>query len=239
MDNTIKVFVENANGELVIRTGEAIKVLDPKPPIKTDISGVLRTPLDYLEKRVLLIDQHEARVHWSTEEKLIMLITSESDEYTKGKILGKLNLHEEAILWKINKGFEFDNFQLSDLIKMNRSAFASNEEAMKLVSLLKNFQTKISGEIEAKNDGKGNIKALRSQLVQSNLPDSFDITIGIFKGYPKQKINVEVIVNAETFDCRLESPQFKEYMDKITETAIADVLTGIKAIAPNIAIIEY
>ena len=64
--------------EVVVREGDAPKALDPKEPEKISISGVLNSPLKWLEKRVaamngevLKINQHRSNIIVNREKMTI------------------------------------------------------------------------------------------------------------------------------------------------------------------------
>ena len=53
-----------STAEVIIREGEAPKVLSPKPPVKIDLSGVIGSPVEYLTQRSKESDQfNEKRAH--------------------------------------------------------------------------------------------------------------------------------------------------------------------------------
>ena len=85
--------------EVVYRIGNAPKALDELPikqPESISVSGVIRTPLDWLEKRIDTIDQKRANIKVNREKMSITLTVNEDDYYTKkhlcryGGIIGSL-----------------------------------------------------------------------------------------------------------------------------------------------------
>lgn len=102
---------------------------------------------------------------------------------------------------------------------------------------------------EIRADYKGKIKPLeergsmaevyRSQ-VESNLPKSFTINIAIFKGTAKTPIEVEFDHYLSNGDVLLQlvSPGANELAEDYRDKCIDEVLDGIRAIAPDIAILE-
>ena len=74
--------------EVVYRIGNAPKALDELPikqPESISVSGVIRTPLDWLEKRIDTIDQKRANVKVNREKMSITLTVNEDDYYTKNR----------------------------------------------------------------------------------------------------------------------------------------------------------
>ena len=55
MDENKKVVVNLPEGttqaEITVREGAASRVLDPKAPVKIDLSGVISAPVEFLEKK--------------------------------------------------------------------------------------------------------------------------------------------------------------------------------------------
>ena len=79
----------------------------------------------------------------------------------------------------------------------------------------------------------------RSQ-VESNLPKSFTINIAIFKGTAKTPIEVKFDHYLSNGDVLLQlvSPGANELAGDYRDKCIDEVLDGIRAIAPDIAILE-
>ena len=81
-----------STAEVTIREGSAHQVLDPKPPVKINLQGVIGTPVEFLTQRSKESDQfNEKRAHVivDVENVEITLVFNENDEYTCGKVSGK------------------------------------------------------------------------------------------------------------------------------------------------------
>ncbi|MDR1222001.1 MAG: hypothetical protein LBL07_03860, partial [Tannerella sp.] len=86
-------FPEGTNfAEMVLREGPAIGLLDPRPPVKTKLSGIISVPAEYLKKRVKAGQFTQERSHLivNREEIHLSLIINEDDEYLRGQIDGTL-----------------------------------------------------------------------------------------------------------------------------------------------------
>lgn len=234
------IEVANANNgkvEVIFRQGNAIKQLDPKDPLKVSISGVLDSPLKWLQKRITLIDQKASNIVVDREAFKMTLTVSETDHY-QTVIVGQLTVDPVFKKFGINENVERDNFKLADFFKMHRSYFEDSSVANSLVYDLKNFVAKIDAAVESSNNNKGSKSSLRRQTVESNLPDKFRLNLPVIKGYPKKAFEVEVYVDADTFGCTLISPDAAEIFQNITDVAFEDVLNEIRSIAPDLVIIE-
>lgn len=234
MNAQIDVHVMGESQEFIIREGKA---LEPKEPRAISIIGVLASPLVWLTQRLGQIDQKTAHVLVSRADMKITLKVDETSHYA-GTIQGSLELHPMFKKFGINTDKALSNFDMAKLFKMNRSVFESTSVAMNLVSLLQNFQAKVAKEIEKADDNRGNKRDLKAQIVESNLPDTFNLIVPIFKGTDKQTIPVEVYVNADDFNCTLISPVANDLIEEMRDSEIDKVLESISQIAPGIAIIE-
>ena len=245
MDNE-KMIVNLAPGmekaELVIREGEAVKQLEPKAPVKTDLHGVIGVVQEYLAKRVATrqFTQERSHIIVNRENITIELVFNENDEYERGTVKGKLELHPKFKEFGINTNKVWSPEELGMFFKMNRSFFADKTENMKLVSALMNYEGTVNQQVKQGCDAKGNRTDNFSQVVQSNLPDSFRLRIPIFKGRPAEDLEVETFASVNGRDIRfvLLSPGAEETLEYIRDATIDEELDTIKEIAPNIAIIE-
>lgn len=229
-----KAIVEHHSQLLIIREDDPLKVYEE---VSTKISGVLNSPLMWLQKRVSKHDPLSSHIIVDRDKMSIQLITEERDHFSNS-ITGKLEYHPAFLKFGINSGQYITTHEMADKIKMNRSFFESKSDAMSLVSILKNFKAKIDSEIERKNDNRGNVKALVQQTVSSNLPESFKMIMPIFKGEKPMNIEVEVYIEADEFKCTLISPEANEEMERLRDSAINLVLNEIKLVSPEIVIVE-
>jgi hypothetical protein len=80
-------FAEGTNkAELIIREGAAVKQLEPKAPVKTDITGVIGVVQEYLKKRINTgqFKQERSYIIVNRDKITIKLVINEDDEYTRG-----------------------------------------------------------------------------------------------------------------------------------------------------------
>jgi hypothetical protein len=136
--------------EVVIREGTAVKLLEPKPPVKTQLSGVVGVPVEYLAKRVTTGQFTQERAHLIVNRKEIKLslIINEDDEYTRGQVDGTLEFHPKFVEFGINTGMVWTPTELGLFIKMNRAFFSDKSVNMKLVTDLMNFTATVNSSIE-------------------------------------------------------------------------------------------
>lgn len=235
MDNKIEVKVENGVKTLEIRTGQSLPLHEP---VKVEINGVIDSPLKWLEKRVTEIDQKKCHIIVNRDDMTIQLIIDESNHY-RTEVSGKLEYHPDFLALGINQRDYITPLQMSELIKMNRSLFENRQTAMELVSLLRQFRGRIDKEVEAEfNPNKGDKRLLIAQKVDSNLPPSFSVCVPLFKGQKKQTFDVETYFNPDDLTCTLVSPDASDHEKDVRDSIIDDVVSSIRCIAENIAIVE-
>lgn len=229
--------------ELIIREGQAPQPINPKPPVKTDITGTLGTVAEYLSKRVNSgqFDEKECHIIVDREALSIKLIVNEFDEYKRGTVVGKLEAYGKFKEFGINTDKAWSPKELARVIKMNRSFFESKEEAMKLTTVLNNFTATVNQKVEKMATEKGDTTDNFSQVVNSNLPESFFITMPIFKGSKKETFEVETVVakiDGREVSFTLISPGANDTLEKIRDKAIDDELVKITSISKDIVIVE-
>ncbi|MEO3601301.1 hypothetical protein ABG853_00110, partial [Phocaeicola vulgatus] len=147
--------------EVVYRIGNAPKALDELPikqPESISVSGVIRTPLDWLEKRIDTIDQKRANIKVNREKMSITLTVNEDDYYTKNTFVGTVELSEVFSKFGINDGeCGWIPAKLGQFLRLNRGVFMQKEDCMKLVSVLKNFTANAKTEIQKQRDPSGSM----------------------------------------------------------------------------------
>lgn len=245
MEEDKKIVVNLPEGvtELTMREGAAMKLLDPKPPVKIDLAGVIGVPVEFLSKRVSEADQiNPKRCHVlvDREKVSITLITAENDEYETGKVVGKLSQHPKFAEFGINSGKGWEPNELGQFFKMNRAFFPDKAANMKLVTDLKNFEANVATKIERQKSEKGDFKDNYSGVVMSNLPEAFTVQLPIFKGMPAETIEVEFYasVNGREVTLQLISPGACQLLEDLRNRVIDEQIERIRGLSPEIAIIE-
>lgn len=231
-----------SKAEITLREGPAVKELELKAPVKTDISGVLGAPLEYLTKRVSTgqFTQERSHIIVNRENITIQLVINEDNEYLRGKVIGKLEFHPKFEEFGINAGTVWTPTDLGMFFKMNRAFFPDKNVNMKLVTDLMNFTATVNNTIERSVKENGGRTDNFAQVVNSNLPGSFVLNIPIFKGLPAETLEIETFakVSGREVAFVLLSPSANQTLEEIRDKAIDEQLNKIKDIAPDIAIIE-
>lgn len=225
--------------ELVIREGAAPRALDPKEPVKIDISGVIESPLRWLEKRVELINQKAANILVNRDNMRIRLLIDEANYY-QSSIVGTLEASKEMKEFGINTEKKWEPIKLSQFIKMHRAFFTDKSQNMTLVHTLKSLKAKVNQDIERSKEENGSKTDNYSQVVDSNLPKSFKLSIPLFKGFACEEIEVEIYADVDGRDVSLSlvSAGANEAIEEYKNKVIDEQLDSIRDIAPDIVIIE-
>jgi len=247
MEENKKVVVnlsEGATGaEIILREGPAIKLLDPKAPVKINLNGVIGSPVEFLTKRLSEEDQiNPKRCHVIVDRTniKITLVTNENDEYNRGQVVGILEEHPKFKEFGINAKKNWEPNELGQFFKMNRAFFPDKTANMKLVTELKNFEATVNSKVEKQKSEKGDFKDNYSGVVMSNLPEAFSLQIPIFKGVVPDNIDVEFYASVDGRDVFLQlfSPGACQLLEDLRNKVIDEQIAQIKELSPEIAIIE-
>lgn len=220
--------------DMVIRFGDALPLKEPK---YVSIHGTIDAPARWVEKRKDDIVSADAHILVDRDHMTITLNTDENNFYSD-QIVGTLTLSTEMQEFGINTGEYMSCFDMADRIKQLRTYFETQQEAMKLVTELRNFKAKIDKELEMNDDKRGNQMIFKAQTVESNLPKSFKVNMPIFKGTGKRTFEVEVEINPNDLSCTLVSPDAHDIVVQERDSQMDGVLVRIAEAAQNIVIIE-
>lgn len=222
------------NGEqkiLEIREGQAL----PLHELRTlEIKGSIIAPGDFVQTRKSQFPIDATHVLVNRDEGWIMAISQDREDVGKILIKGEIKLHPDFVRIGINDqstGVRTTT-ELAAFIKMNRSFFGSKSTAMNLVSLLRNFKATVTKQLEDKIDDRANYSVLRQQVVESNIPEAFEITVPLFVGEKPEKFLVELVIDPEDLTCALISPEVvdiirekkEKYLNKEIERFVGYVI---------------
>lgn len=236
MSNDLKINVNVEDGnEATIRIGEA-------EPIHTgcDIkigSVTIFAIHEFLSKKDVKEEMILDSILQYSYDKLKMTLIYGATQRHQYTISSQIILNPDLEAFEINKGKKYSPVQLADFIKMNRHLFESKSIAMELVSALKNIKANVNRAIEMNKDDRGNKRALIDQVVESNIPESFNIELPIFKGQPKVVVPVEVVLD-EDLECMLISPDLKQIISEESERLIGGEIAKIAALHPDLRIYQ-
>lgn len=240
---TVKVPEGSKSFEIVHRQGQAEQILNPKPPVKINLTGVIGVPFEFLKKRYKEPDQiNEKRCHviFSRSQLLICLVINENDEYNRGEITGRLETHPVFDKFAINTPKGWEPEELGMFLKMHKVYFPDKAENMDLVTKLLSFEADVDSKLKQEKQQSGGTTDNYSKVVKSNVPGKFKIKIPLFKGRPAEEFEVEIWaeVNGRTVTLKLFSPEAVSALEEIRDEIIDEQINAIRDLTPDIAIIE-
>lgn len=241
----IKLNIENVGKELTIREGQATPAKQPRKSIKViGTLGIVKERLSKLPKEAKELQNEFGDTKLANSYILVdrdqgsLTLVEDAGMDDRNDFIGSLTIDAKFEKFGINSGKSYTTHELADFIKMNRTFFETKEMAMKLISELRNFKAKVDRQIENAKDDRGNKRFLMAQAVESNVPETFKLDIPIFKGYEKQKIEVEIVIDSGDLSCKLISPEASDFMEEIKDRLIDDELTPIREQFPDLKIFE-
>lgn len=233
----INLFLSKEDGvnipEIVIRNGEALPL---KEPNIINFKGAIESPFKWLQGKLKDYDASGVHVKVNRELKQIVLVLDEKSAYST-TITGELVLTKIFNDFGINTGKFFTTKQLASFFKMNRSYFTSKTAANELVNQLASFVGKIEGAIEKVTDS-GKKRELSEKVVKSNLPETFELFLPIFKGRNRQTFEVEFYLDVDNYSLQLNSPHAADLIAETVDQAIDEVIHLISEKFPEIVILE-
>jgi hypothetical protein len=229
--------------EVILREVSEANELKVQAPLRVNIDGIITSVYEFLSKRITELDQiNQKRCHIivNREKIMIELVANENDFYLKQVISGTLQYNSKFLEFGINTGKVWSPTELGLFFKMNRAFFTTKEENMKLVTDLMNFKGTVNNQIERSAKESGDRTDNFTQIVNSNLPKSFNLVIPIFKGHKPENIEIETFAQIDGRDVHftLISPGAQATMEQVRDIVIDEQLSLIREIAPDIAIIE-
>jgi len=217
---------------LVIREGDAEKIM-----YKTaiDISGVLSSPSEFYKKRVEkgLHDKNKCHIIFNKNKGTIMLVVDEQYKSENFVIRGSLVENPDLEAFGINSSCTIRSVkEAMNFLKMNRLFFTDKDLNHKIVASLQNFKAKVEKEIENSNDLRGNEKVSKMQKLETDLAESFELSIPIYKGQPNSVFAVDILchVNDNGVNIYFESRGLKELNDSTRSSMIDKELESFKEI---------
>lgn len=241
----IKLNVNEVGKELIIRHGKAVPAKQPRESVKVyGTLGVIKERLSKLPNEVTEETEHFkdskfSNSYISVDRELGKIeLIEDAGMKDANKFVGQLTVDPRFEKFGINSRKEYTTHELADFIKMNRSFFETKSTAMKLITKLRKFKAKVDKDIENEDNRRGDRRILIAQVVDSNIPESFKLDIPIFKGQPRQKIEVEIAIDSGDFSCKLISPQAADFIEEIKDELIDEELIAIQEMWPDLQIYE-
>jgi len=213
-------FSGKTNAEVVVRQGKA---LDPREPAKIVVAGNIESIGAFLRQRyadekagfdLQKVDREKAIVLVDKDNNKIQLKLDPQNFYGT-EITATLEESTELAVFGINKEREFSREDLIKLFRFNKLHFADPVKCDDLVKSLQRFSAKAYVDLTKEDDTRGNFAAAVTKKVETGIPESFVLSIPIYKGQPK--ITFEVSICLDVIGTRaafwFESVQLNELLE--------------------------
>ena len=225
--------------EVIIREGKAPVLPDVREPELVKISGTLSAPFEWLRQRIATINLKTANIVVDRANMSIRLTIDEAS-YFKTEITGSLELHPKFREFGINTDKLWEPNTLGQFFKMNRAFFPDKLKNAEIVAQLKNFNARVSANIDKQKFDSGSFADNYSAIVESNLPGAFSVAIPIFRGTEKEVMDVEIYtaIDGRNVKLMLVSPAANELVEEYRDRCIDEVLEQIAGVTQDIVVIE-
>lgn len=213
------------------REGQA-SVIDNEKPVH--VRGcILSAPYDFLKQRKDVYLRNETNAVIDYEELSIVLTTNEHKSIKTVVIEGKIQFHKQWVELGINTGKAWTHENLAKRLKMMRSFFQSNGVHGLTVGALKDLKTKVMKDMQDSNDERGNLKKTFDQLVETNCPESFTLSIPIIKGSDPVEVEIEILFEVinDKIQIYLESVQGQEIVDDLSAALLTQEAIRLREFA--------
>lgn len=223
--------IGEAGPEITIRHGEAPEV---HPPRGIRIMGQPGTVAEFVQMREP--DPKSTHVEVDREKGTITLTANEHlPDAGRTAIRSSIKLDPAFLEFKVNTNEPWDPVQLGKLFKRRRRYFSDSALNLKLVSLLTNFKAKVDSQLEKVDDrSTRRFKEAVEKVIQSELPQSFKISLPIVKGVPAEEFEVEFVMEARegAIYIYLDSVEAEEIAESAKNTAINEEIEMLAGVYP-------
>lgn len=230
----LKVTIEKAEGELTIRTGDALPLKDP---IKINLSGDIKTVANFLQKRTeqskplpenaILVGPGCGLQHVNYSRAIVLVdklqgtieLQLDPENVFGATVKGSLLESDELKIFAINSTKTYTREEIIKLFRFNKLQFDDADKNVELVKAFQKFSAKAFVEMNKEDDTRGNRENHFSKKVETGLPHDFILFIPLFKGQPKERFRVEIALDVTDGGAKFwfESPELVELMQQRKE----------------------
>jgi hypothetical protein len=230
MEN-LNLKIDSVDKELVIRTGEAAKIVDP---VAVKFTGTFDAVISYWlirKKDVIKEFITRSRLEYSKKGMSITLIINEQKSY-QDVISGVVVLNPDLASFGINNETTWTLEAFHKQIKLKRHLFASKEQHADLLKKLTTQKANIQTDFGKDSDNRGNKSNDFSRKVTTDLPFTFDLLIEPYKGYGIIQFPVEIYVDSRdsSLVIQLFSAGLVEELEKIQDHVFETTLKHFEGI---------
>lgn len=222
--------VEKGVKVIEIRHGNAQPINDPIQPIVVGGPGTIQA----------MLEKHSYEVMPTTAVvvgKFEVFYKQDHSDAKSLKIVSTYRLKSEFTDLIINDDTYRDPHELAKILKFYKRYFTKHDEYYSVLKALKSFKAKVDTDFENMKDESGNKKFKRYQIVDSNTPQSFSMTLEPFDGF-EIVTDIDIEVDPDTLRLTLVAVDLMEQVEKLVDRIKLDEVTAINAINDNIPIIR-
>lgn len=233
----VKVNVTSADGDIVIREGEALPLRHPE---KIKISGNLKAVSSFLKNRTGNFSGHGlqkfnaataiAKVNY--EKGTVVLELDPNDPF--GTVIqSNLMLDPNFEAFHINKNKLWSRVELVQFLKFQRRWFADPIKYQELLAAYLKLQVEVKANINQQHDDRGNRDYQLQKAVKSqNIPEKFLLTMPVFKGLESKSFWVDICLDTSDSDVKFwfESVEVAELIEIETKLLLDDEVKACEGI---------
>jgi hypothetical protein len=194
MSEKININITGEANDIIIREGEALKLM---PPEIINIQGTIDAPSRYLIAKKKSLKEIESTLFVSVNEGKIKFVSDEKNYYKqtvtgallKSKALKEIGVNDINIF--------YSDKSLAKFIRQHIFYFTDKGKAEDLINKLMKFSAKIQTDIKNDADLKGNVSRAFERVVNTGLPECIDITCKIYEGLPAETFTANLCVEAD------------------------------------------
>ena len=232
-DKKIEIKVSGETQELVIRTGQAEQIFEPK---KLIIKGTLASIMAFVKHREPYIGTCHVEVD---REALTAHLFEDPEDVLASEVVGFIEVNKDLKKFNINSSVSMMNrSELKSFLRTNRVFFPNKEAHAQLVSAVESFSAKVQLEMQQSNDSRGNRAQNLTKEVKADVPFGAIIEVAVFKGEPKKKIQIEICFDVTENGAAFwfESNEIDEVLINAVNEKFDSLVEELKA--NNIMVIE-
>lgn len=190
MEKDFKINVTPNGNELILRTGEAEKLV---PPQKVVAQGTIVAPADWLKDHPQFNTAH-AMVILDNKAGTIVYHSNPSSHLGES-ITGTLLVTKQFNRLKINTGENWSALKLAKHLKEITALATQKVEHMKVIASLEKLKIKVKTELEKVKEESGSAKIDYERIVDTNLVTDLSYTVAIYEGEAPVTVTAKIIVD--------------------------------------------
>jgi hypothetical protein len=189
----LHIKLEDGYGDLIVREGQAAKLIEPKA---YGYTGNLGTVATWLTTKADDVDTLRAVVivNYDKAEIELDLNTGQENQRLESSVKGYMAPYPYLEDFRINTGRTWELKDLANVCKFNRRYFPNKEQNVLLVTALAQFKGTVTREIEKMSDDRGNHRRSDHKEVSTKLPEIFTLNMPLFKNEAPVDFDVEVLI---------------------------------------------